>query len=313
MRIIMIIFLMLIETNLYARVLHIGDKTIPLSQGKTTSPALHIKINDEIWHANLCTKFHTDTLHIQYNGTTYSVIKSLADIGNYTYDEAGHLIAANENLFLQASGTQYIDTGHIPTLVTRTEMEVRFSTAGYNQYGTSVFFGVYDFANAKSSYGLNFGADIPLYNVYPWLCAFRDDGGPLWCSSVGAILITEEERTTKQTVILDAKNHYAQYGTKKKILHERQTTENESALLFGANFTNRHGTSAPRPYSKYDAMYIYSTRIYEDDTLVRHFVPVPCGLQIGDFVVPSNGMWDIVEQKFYGNMGTGNFTYGMDE
>ena len=48
----------------------------------------------------------------------------------------------------------------------------------------------------------------------------------------------------------------------------------------------------------------------------RYFAPimvgVPCGLKIGDFVVPENGMWDIVEQKFYGNMGTGEFIYGVD-
>ena len=58
---------------------------------------------------------------------------------------------------------------------------------------------------------------------------------------------------------------------------------------------------------------MYYAKIWDNDTLVRHFVPVPCGLQIGDFVVPSNGMWDIVEQKFYGNMGTGDFIYGVDE
>ena len=46
---------------------------------------------------------------------------------------------------------------------------------------------------------------------------------------------------------------------------------------------------------------------------VRDFVPVPAGLQIGNFVVPSNGMWDVVEQKFYGNKGTGNFMYGVGE
>ena len=58
---------------------------------------------------------------------------------------------------------------------------------------------------------------------------------------------------------------------------------------------------------------IYYFKIWQDDVLVRHFVPVPCGLRIGDFVVPENGMWDIVEQKVYGNMGTGDFVYGIDE
>ena len=113
-------------------------------------------------------------------------------------------------------------------------------------------------------------------------------------------------------MILDAKNSYAQYGTKRKDLHKRQTTENSSIYLFGANMTNKDGIRKPPAYNATDGMYIYNTKIYEDDVLVRHFVPVPCGLKIGDFVVPENGMWDIVEQKFYGNMGTGEFIYGVD-
>lgn len=43
-----------------------------------------------------------------------------------------------------------------------------------------------------------------------------------------------------------------------------------------------------------------------------YFVPVSQGLKIGNFIVPSNGMFDIVEQKFYPNAGTGNFIYGKD-
>ena len=43
---------------------------------------------------------------------------------------------------------------------------------------------------------------------------------------------------------------------------------------------------------------------------MRNFVPIYKGAKIGDFVVPENGMWDIVEQKFYPNAGIGSFTYG---
>ena len=56
----------------------------------------------------------------------------------------------------------------------------------------------------------------------------------------------------------------------------------------------------------------YYFKIYNGDTLVAHFVPVPSGLVIGKFTCPSNGMFDIVEQQFYGNSGTGNFTHGKD-
>lgn len=47
-----------------------------------------------------------------------------------------------------------------------------------------------------------------------------------------------------------------------------------------------------------------------NDNVIQHLVPVPTGLQIGNFTVPSNGMFDIVNQQFYPNLGTGTFTYG---
>lgn len=61
-------------------------------------------------------------------------------------------------------------------------------------------------------------------------------------------------------------------------------------------------------YASYSRIYKY--KIWDNGTLLYHFVPVPKGLLIGNFVVPSNGMFDIVEQKFYGNEGTGDFAIG---
>ena len=57
---------------------------------------------------------------------------------------------------------------------------------------------------------------------------------------------------------------------------------------------------------------IYTTTIMEDNNLIMKLVPVPTNLQIGSFTVPSNGMFDIVNQQFYANQGTGTFTYGKD-
>lgn len=55
---------------------------------------------------------------------------------------------------------------------------------------------------------------------------------------------------------------------------------------------------------------IYNIKWERNNILIHHFVPVPKGLLIGNFVVPSNGMFDIIEQKFYPNVGTGEFTIG---
>lgn len=77
-------------------------------------------------------------------------------------------------------------------------------------------------------------------------------------------------------------------------------TDTQTAWIF-----NSHGV----PQYPYHGD-IYYSKFYENDVLIRHFVPVPKGLLIGNFVVPSNGMFDIVEQKFYENKGTGEFTIG---
>lgn len=299
-----------------ARVLHVGNNTIKLSQTKTTSPALHIRVGGEVWYGAMHPASSQDTLHILYKNTEYSVLQCqpFTDTVNYTYDENGRLIGAVENAYLESTGTQYIDTLHVPTLVTRSELEIRFSDANKKSDGFAGFFGIADFYDTKSSYELNFGSPGQYYNIYPWLCAYSNSGGPSWCNvpQFRPLTITVEEKTTKQLVVLDAKNNLLQYGNQTKVLQGRKTTEKESVILFGTRSTDKYNNKKLRSYQQTDAMYIYSTKIYEDDVLVRHFVPVPCGLQIGDFVVPGNGMWDIVEQKFYGNMGTGDFIYGID-
>ena len=71
--------------------------------------------------------------------------------------------------------------------------------------------------------------------------------------------------------------------------------------------TNNHGTAAVCSKIK-----VYSVVITDGSDIIMHLVPVPAGLKIGDFTVPSNGMFDIVSQTFYGNSGSGEFEYGAE-
>ena len=43
-----------------------------------------------------------------------------------------------------------------------------------------------------------------------------------------------------------------------------------------------------------------------------HLAPVPAGLKIGNYTVPADGMFDLVNQQFYANSGSGNFACGKD-
>ena len=77
------------------------------------------------------------------------------------------------------------------------------------------------------------------------------------------------------------------------------------SIYIGSSF-NKYGQATGYPTFRK----VYEYKFWDlNQNLIRHFVPVPTGLKIGDYTVPSNGMWDIVEQKFYGNSGTGEFTY----
>lgn len=80
-----------------------------------------------------------------------------------------------------------------------------------------------------------------------------------------------------------------------------------------ADRTNTYALYRAKSTNNYYAMArIYYCKAYQNDVLVKHFVPVPEGMQIGSFTVPSNGMFDIVNQQFYANQGSGTFIYGKE-
>ena len=61
-----------------------------------------------------------------------------------------------------------------------------------------------------------------------------------------------------------------------------------------------------RIYSRNAGMYIYMAQIYENDTLVRNFIPAR---QNSDGKI---GMYDTVTNRFFTNDGTGTFIAGPD-
>ena len=273
----------------HARVLHVDDNVIKLSQTKTTDPALHVRVGDELWYGNMvrCNlpmNENTDKeLKVRYNDKIYNV----TDTTNYTCDENGRLIAANENIYLESTGTQWIDTGFVPNQDTKLEASYQFLS-------------MISSANLKN---VQVGCGSPI-NTTRFVFLIKDN---LWRLSIGVTNTIEKTADLERHLFtLDAPNKTAWIDN---IPYETNYSILKSDSPF-ALFTRNER------YDIYNFMHAarsFYTKIYQNGVLVRHFVPVPCGLQIGDFVVPSNGMWDIVEQKFYGNMGTGDFIYGVDE
>ena len=295
MPIIMLLMMPFIALGAHEHILHVGNDFLYLNSEKNTIPSLNVKIGDNVFFANMSTcpfKINSDSereLHVSYENKEYYVFDDTSDL--YEFDENANLIGANPCLYLESTGTQYIDTGFMPNNNTRIIISCLVGGDAGWLFGTrtglwtinsfSVLFGAGNGNNIRSDYHPNCEKSyVPNQSIY------------------------------NKKFIIDKNMNITDIYDENVILLFNAVCPSavfqspKTLILFGLD---NMGTIVPSPKLK-----VYSFWLYDNGNLVRHFVPVPAGMVIGDYVVPSNGMWDIVEQKFYGNSGTGNFIYGID-
>ena len=93
-------------------VLHVGSTTIPVHSEQYTTPSLHFKTgNGDIYHVPVTTQWLTGTLHFFDGTTTYSACSGTkTHVGHYWFI-GPCLVGADDDVYLESTGTQYIDTG----------------------------------------------------------------------------------------------------------------------------------------------------------------------------------------------------------
>ena len=228
-------------------------------------------------------------MHLIKNGNKYYTVKNnnsnYGIYGNYYTIINGRLLWANPDIYLQSSGEQYIDTGYYlqsNNLKVKTKFTFDFSTYSSEK----------DILGSLGSNRFSIGTLSRKVFAY---------------SRTGNTTNSLTSNTFNGIQTLDSEIIYDYDNSTKEIKIDGNTisgtntipiASTSNLLLLGPNL---------------DRLFIgniYYCKIYDNNSLVRHFVPVPKGLLIGNFVVPSNGMFDIVEQKFYENQGTGEFEIG---
>lgn len=192
--------------------------------------------------------------------------------------------------YLQSSGNQYIDTGIVPDLLTRIEVDLKLDAAA-----EPALFGILDGTGGGRTFGMNFGAPNQPLNLYPWLCRYQVTSN---CRAE-MFSINNQTKTTRNTVKLDLKNKRASYGTYTKNLTQPVTRPNKTIYLFGYHTVSSTGVEG----ASLGSMYVYAARIYENDVLVREFIPV---LDIND----TPCMYEKITDTFFYNGGTGDFIAG---
>lgn len=166
--------------------------------------------------------------------------------------------------YIESSGTQYIDTGFKPNQNTRVKILFSYSSAGY----------VFGSEKAWKSAS---------YDLHSSLCAYNNVS-----YSFGAL-------TTNSIYFADFnKNNFTLQNGTSKVFTSATFNSGLNLYLFGGN---RGGSLNEAMTGK-----IYACKIYDDDTLVRDFIPV-----LDENGTPS--LFDKVNKQFYYNQGSGEFTY----
>lgn len=177
-----------------------------------------------------------------------------------------------EATYIRSNGTQYIDTGFIGNQDTRTIIKYQSADNVAGQF----IFGARTESNSNAYFISADNTDF----------YFGYDGNSTYTRSVNTNVHTVD--LNKNVLVFDG-------ATVQTFTKQNFTTPN-NLLLFGSY--NGGSVVIGKTTS------IYSCSIYDNDTLVRDFVPC---YRKADFKA---GMYDIVNNVFYDNAGTGDFAVG---
>ena len=197
--------------------------------------------------------------------------------------------------YIRGTGTQYINTGYNPTATTRTEIDLRFSSDTYKSSGGNTIFGV---TGTSDSYYVNFGNDSNQgLIIFPWTCKYQVNG----CAA-NNFSIASNLKTSKQTLVLDAKNKIALYGSTTKSLTQTPVVPTNAPIyLFALNHADNNSATI---YARNNSMDVYGTRIIENGTLRHNFVPM---MRNSDGVC---GLYDMIDQEFFPSETSTDFICG---
>lgn len=210
------------------------------------------------------------------NGQFYGNAGTGAFIGNVPVVRPSLPEGYTELEYIQSSGTQYINTGFIPT---GENMRVVLDFMYTANHGSTSLYGT-----QKGTSSLQFA--ITAYS------------NPMFFVGTSQSLLSQTT-TLNTRYVLDA---LANSGTLSVSLNGATKTATYSGSLEKTLPLSLLGNNINGATSQLVSAIVYSCQIYDNDTLVRDYVP--CKRNSGGVV----GLYDMVGAKFYGNAGSGSFT-----
>ena len=220
------------------------------------------------------------TLTVNANGGTLPATNDWTD---YEINTNSLPNTYKELEFIEGTGTQYINTGYKPKAATGIEVEYMFTDLLYQQrtYGVensnSIFYSMYINGSGK------------------WAYAYKDSSGN-WVNtgtSVNMNKHTFKFNVTSGYFSIDTGSNTAMSGSVTK-------TSATNMLIFGMNSNTSSGVT----FSRGAKLKLYSFKIYESGTLIKHYVPC---YKVSDGTV---GLYEKLGGEFLSSA-SGSFIRGM--
>ena len=201
--------------------------------------------------------------------------------GQFNYKEIPGETGYTKLDYIESTGTQYINTGYIPTA--NTGMELEFSYLGNNWVSGSDYIAMFGSRTPETSFWIHRLQQFPTVTYV--------DYSPEKAANIPPI-----NRNTKYTVKTNKGNFYFN-GELKSSTNAIFGTSNSPIHIFAI------GSGETAVDNRFIKMRVHAFKIYESDELVMNMVPY---MRNSDKKV---GLYDTIHDKFYPNAGTGEFLY----
>lgn len=185
--------------------------------------------------------------------------------------------------YIEATGTQYINTGFIPNGNSRIVMDCEPTSVNNT-------FGFFCARTATSA------TDTTSNTLFLISGNYRKD-------FYGTSKTTSGAYGAGKRITIDSNKNNVTIGTDYSLSLTASTNSSPMALLLMATAVPGSTAGTLTNIANFAKMKLYSAKIYDNGTLVRDFIP--CKNASGAI-----GLWDNVNSVFYANAGTGTFSTG---
>lgn len=195
--------------------------------------------------------------------------------------------------YIKSDGTQIIVTDIVANPTCKYELDLKFGYAGAD--AKRGFFGAIEMQNGSlvTRFGANWGEQS---NTAFYVYMFETS------NASQTVLSSSSIRTSRNVLSLTMTTRTYGSATLSAPAATLPTTMTIPLALFGV--VEGDSASDFKPFAQSD-MYLYGFKIYDaNDHIIHNFLPVE---RQSD---SAGGLYDVITDKFYGNVGTGSFVKG---